>query len=300
MNADRSQLKSRSSIPRISLGSGQPGTLSGPPPPLAQTDPQARALERFSVTGNAIVTGGTGDLGLAACRGLLEHGARGLVLFDLDGALGAAAADALRADFPGSDVEFARVDVTDAAAVGAAVGDAARRLGSVDVMACFAGVVGSAPAVDVAPDQFRRMVDVHLTGSFLCAQAAAREMIRQGTRGSIIMTGSISGHRPNYPQPQVHYNVAKAGVLALKDSLAAEWGVHGIRVNTISPGYMNTVLNEGSMLDWHKTQWYHRHPMGRMGEPEELVGAVVLLASRASTYLTGEDIRIDGGQILLM
>jgi hypothetical protein len=77
-------------------------------------------------------------------------------------------------------------------------------------------------------------------------------------------------------------------------------GVHGIRVNTISPGYMNTILNEGSMLDWHKTQWFHKHPMKRMGEPEELMGAVVMLASRSSTYITGEDIRIDGGQLILM
>ncbi|KUI70581.1 Sorbose reductase SOU1 [Cytospora mali] len=299
MTTDRSQLKSRI-IPSISLGDGQPGSLSGPPPLLTQKDPQSRALERFSVTGNAIVTGGTGDLGLTACRALLEHGASGLVIFDLDEAKGPEVVKVLGGDFPDAKVEFMRVDVTDAAGITEAVRETVRRLGSVDVMVCFAGIVGSVPAVDITPEQFRFMIDVHLTGSFLCAQAAAREMIKQKTRGSIIMTGSISAHRPNYPQPQVHYNVAKAGVLAMKDSLAAEWGVHGIRVNTISPGYMNTILNEGSMLDWHKTQWYHRHPMGRMGEPEELVGAVVLLASRASTYLTGEDIRVDGGQILLM
>lgn len=299
MTTDRSQLKSRI-IPKIVLGDGQPGSLSGPPPPLTQTTPQARALERFSVTGNVIVTGGTGDIGQAVCRALLEHGAGGLVMFDVDRSRGVAAAMGLAADFPDAKVEFARVDVTDAETVGEAVRGAARRLGSVDVLVCLAGIVGSVPAVDMTPEQFRLMVDVHLTGSFLCAQAVAREMIRQGTRGSIIMTGSVSGHRPNYPQPQVHYNVAKAGVLAMKDSLAAEWGVHGIRVNTISPGYMNTILNEGAMLDWHKTQWFHKHPMGRMGEPEELVGAIILLASGASTYLTGEDIRIDGGQTLLM
>ncbi|ROV94315.1 hypothetical protein VMCG_08616 [Cytospora schulzeri] len=299
MTTDRSQLKFRT-IPSITLGDGQPGSLSGPPPPLTQTDPKSRALERFSVTGNAIVTGGTGDLGLAACRALLEHGASGLVIFDLDEAKGPAVVGTLRGDFPSAKVEFMKVNVTDAARVGEAVQETARRLGSVDVMVCFAGIVASVPAIDMTPEQFRLMVDIHLTGSFLCAQAAAREMVRQGTRGSIIMTGSISGHRPNWPQPQVHYNVAKAGVIAMKDSLAAEWGVYGIRVNTVSPGYMNTIVNEGSMLDWHKSQWYQRHPMGRIGEPEELVGAVVLLASRASTYLTGEDIRIDGGQNLLM
>ncbi|ROV94813.1 hypothetical protein VPNG_09300 [Cytospora leucostoma] len=299
MTTDRSQLQSRV-IPSISLGDGQPGSLSGPPPPLTQKEPQARALERFSITGNVIVTGGTGDIGLTVSRGLLEHGASGLVLFDLDEAKGAAVAEGLARDFPGSSVGFEKVNVTDAARVGEAVRETARKLGSVDVMVCLAGVVGCDHALDLSPEQFRLVIDINLTGSFLCAQAAAREMVKQKTRGSIIMTSSVSGHRPNWPQPQVHYNVSKAGVLAMKDSLAAEWGVHGVRVNTISPGYVNTILNEGSMLDWHKTQWYHRQPTGRMAEPEELVGAVVLLASRASTYLTGEDIRVDGGQNLMM
>lgn len=299
MTTDRSQLAARV-IPRITLGTGAPDTLSGPPPPLAQTSAQARALERFAITGNAIVTGGTGDLGFTACHALLEHGARGLALFDLDEATGAAKTQVLREAFPDARVEFLKVDVTDEARVHDAVREVAARLGSVDVLVCFAGVVSSIHALELTAAQFRLILDINLTGSFICAQAAARQMVAQKTRGSIIMTASISAHRPNWPQPQVHYNVSKAGVLAMKDSLAAEWGVHGIRVNTISPGYMDTVLNEGAGLDWHKEQWYHRHPMGRMGQPEELVGAVVLLASRAGTYITGEDIRCDGGQNLLM
>ncbi|KAJ0122679.1 hypothetical protein J7T55_003195 [Diaporthe amygdali] len=299
MTTERSQLTSRV-IPAITLGDGAPGTLSGPPPPLAQKDARARALERFSVADNAIVTGGTGDLGFAACRALLEHGASGLAMFDLDEAEGLSKVRLLQESFPEAKIEFMKVNVTDAARVNEAVQETAKKLGSVDVLVCFAGVVSTVHAIDMTPEQFRVIVDINLTGSFLCAQAAARVMIEQKKRGSIIMTASISAHRPNYPQPQVSYNVSKAGVLALKDSLAAEWGVHGIRVNTISPGYMNTILNEGSMLDWHKTEWFHKHPMGRMGEPEELMGAVVMLASRSSTYITGEDIRIDGGQNLMM
>ncbi|POS69230.1 hypothetical protein DHEL01_v212375 [Diaporthe helianthi] len=299
MTTERSQLTSRV-IPSIVLGDGTPGTLSGPPPPLSQKDARSRALERFSVAENAIVTGGTGDLGFTACRALLEHGASGLVIFDLDEAEGAAKVNLLRESFPEAKVEFMKVNVTDAERVNEAVRETTKILGGVDVLVCFAGVVSTVHAVDMTPEQFRLIVDINLTGSFLCAQAAARVMIEQKRRGSIIMTASISGHRPNYPQPQVSYNVSKAGVLALKDSLAAEWGVHGIRVNTISPGYMNTILNEGSILDWHKTQWFHKHPMKRMGEPEELVGAVVMLASRSSTYITGEDIRVDGGHLIMM
>lgn len=299
MTTDRSQLTSRV-IPKITLGDGAPGSLSGPPPPLAQKDAKARALERFSVAGNAIVTGGTGDLGFAACHALLEHGASGLAIFDLNDTEGAAKAKQLRETFPEAKVEFMKVNVTDEARVSEAVRETAARLGSVDVLACFAGVVSTLPAIDMTAEQFRVVLDINLTGSFVCAQAAARMMVEQKTRGSIILTASISAHRPNWPQPQVNYNVSKAGVLAMKDSLAAEWGVHGIRVNTISPGYMDTILNEGAGLDWHKSQWYSRHPMGRMGQPDEIMGAIVLLSSRAGTYITGEDIRCDGGQILLM
>lgn len=304
MTTERSQLTSRVDIPKIHLGDGTPDSLTGPPPPLAETSAAARALERFGVHGNAIVTGATGDLGLAACRALLEHGARGLVLFDLDDEQGSGAekAQELAAAFPHARVVFRKVDVTDAARVDAAVAEVASPalLGSVDVLVCLAGVVSAMPAADTTAAQFRVVLDINLTGSFLCARAAARAMRAAGTRGSIVLTASISGHRPNWPQPQVAYNVSKAGVLALKDSLAAEWGGHGIRVNSVSPGYMDTILNEGAGLDWHKTQWFHRHPMGRMGQPEELMGAIVLLASRAGSYINGEDIRCDGGQLLMM
>lgn len=299
MTTDRSQLTSRV-IPKMSLGDGTPGSLSGPMPPLSQKTPKSRALERFAVIGNAIVTGGTGDLGFTACRALLEHGANGLVIFDLNETEGAARAKLLKESFPEATVDFMKVDVREEVRVNEAVLATAQKLGSVDVMVCFAGVVSTMHAIDMAAEQFRVILDINLTGSFLCAQAAAREMIAKKTRGSIILTASISAHRPNWPQPQVNYNVSKAGVLAMKDSLAAEWAVHGIRVNTISPGYMNTILNEGAGLDWHKSQWHMRHPMGRMGEPEELMGAVILLASRAGVYITGEDIKCDGGQTLLM
>lgn len=299
MTTERSELSSRV-IPKISLGDGAPGSLSGPLPPLSAKDAKARALERFGVTGNAIVTGGTGDLGFTACQALLEHGASGLVIFDLNETEGAAKVKVLQESFPEAQVDFMKVNVTDETRVNEAVEATAAKLGSVDVMVCFAGVVSTMHALDMTAEQFQVILNINLTGSFICARAAARRMVEQKTKGSIVLTASISAHRPNWPQPQVSYNVSKAGVLAMKDSLAAEWGVHGIRVNTISPGYMDTILNEGAGLDWHKSEWYHRHPMGRMGQPEELMGAVVLLASRAGAYITGEDIRCDGGQILMM
>lgn len=114
---------------------------------------------------------------------------------------------------------------------------------------------------------------------------------------SILFVASISAHRTNYPQPQASYNASKAALLSLKSSLAAEWARYGIRVNSISPGYMDTVLNEGPGLERARGVWAQRNPTGRMGAPEELTGPVVLLCSSAGSYITGSDLVIDGGQI---
>lgn len=119
-------------------------------------------------------------------------------------------------------------------------------------------------------------------------------MVPQNTGGSIILVASISGHATNFPQPQVNYNISKAGVLMMCKNLAAEWGRYGITVNSISPGYMDTILNEGGGLDEHRKIWLARTPLGRMGGRDELNGAVVLLCSDAARFITGSDIKIDG------
>lgn len=120
-------------------------------------------------------------------------------------------------------------------------------------------------------------------------------MIAQGKGGSIVFIASVSGHGVNFPQPQIAYNVSKAGLLHLTHSLAAEWAVHGIRVNSVSPGYMDTILNEGDGLAEGRKIWYSRNPMGRMGNPEELMGAIILLTSKfAGKYINGADIKVDG------
>lgn len=114
-----------------------------------------------------------------------------------------------------------------------------------------------------------------------------RRMIAQESGGSIVFIASISAHSVNFPQPQISYNVSKAGVLHLTHSLAAEWVRYGIRVNSISPGYMDTILNSGDGLEVGRKIWTSRNPMGRMGDPEELTGAVVLLCSRVAGYYWG-------------
>ena len=119
-------------------------------------------------------------------------------------------------------------------------------------------------------------------------------MIKNGTGGSIVFIASISAHRVNYPQPQIAYNVSKASILSMKSSLAAEWARYGIRVNSISPGYMDTILNEGPGLENARRSWASRNPMGRMGVPSELQGPLVLLCSGAGTYINGCDMIVDG------
>jgi NAD(P)-dependent dehydrogenase (short-subunit alcohol dehydrogenase family) len=156
----------------------------------------------------------------------------------------------------------------------------------VDHLLCFAGIVDCQHAIDLTATQWRKTLEVNTTGSFLCAQAAAKQMVQQGRGGSIILVASISGHRVNYPQPQISYNVSKSALLTMKNCLAAEWAIYGIRVNSISPGYMDTILNEGEGLAEARKIWADRNPLGRMGTPNELTGTVILLSS--STYINGE------------
>jgi NAD(P)-dependent dehydrogenase (short-subunit alcohol dehydrogenase family) len=142
---------------------------------------------------------------------------------------------------------------------------------------------------------FRRLIDVNLTGSFLMSQAVGRALIAAGKPGSIILIASISGTIVNYPQEQCGYNASKAGVMQLGKSLAAEWAKHRIRVNCISPGYMDTELTRVPVLDSKKKIWKGLTPQGRLGGPDELNGLCVFLASDSSSYMTGSNVIIDGG-----
>lgn len=149
------------------------------------------------------------------------------------------------------------------------------------------------PAETYDMAMFRRLIDINLNGSFVCAQAAGRHMIRQGSGGSIIFIASMSGHIVNWPQQQSCYNASKAGVIQLGKSLAAEWAQYNIRVNSISPGYMDTALNRVPALDAQKKLWKERTPMGRLGEVDELNNLAVFLASDASSFMTGSDLICD-------
>ncbi|KAL5327676.1 hypothetical protein ACEPPN_005377 [Leptodophora sp. 'Broadleaf-Isolate-01'] len=296
-DTSREDLTSRL-LPQMKFGDGT--GLSCPPVDLSSSIPsKERAQQRFEVKGNAIITGGAGTLGLSAGRALLEHGLSNLVIFDVNPSQSAPQILSLQTDFPNSRILSKKVDITDDIAIEQAVEETSSTLGSIDILLCFAGVVSCVHAIDMTASQWRRTLDINTTGSFLCAQAVAKRMIAQNSGGSIVFVASISGHRVNFPQPQVAYNVSKAALLTMKNCLAAEWARFGIRVNSISPGYMDTILNEGDGIAEGRAIWADRNPTGRMGTPSELTGAVVLLASSASTYMNGTDIVVDGGQIVL-
>ncbi|KAF8186938.1 hypothetical protein K438DRAFT_1907565 [Mycena galopus ATCC 62051] len=263
-------------------------------------DPSETARLRFTVRGNAIVTGGAGVLALEAVRALLEHGASGISLFDLnssfESAHAVAALASLRQTFPNVKILEKVTDITSEEAVNRGVDETLSELGSVNILLCFAGVVGAVHATELTLQQWRRMVDINTTGSWICAQAVGKfadDLAKHGRK--IVFTASISGHSVNFPQPQVAYNVSKGALLQLKSSLAAEWARYGIRVNSVSPGYMDTVLNEGDGLASAREIWTSRNPMGRMGDPSELAGTLILLCSPAGKYINGADILVDGG-----
>ncbi|KAH1856850.1 hypothetical protein KXX54_003238 [Aspergillus fumigatus] len=290
-------------MPWIQLGEIDPATTLTPPPaPFPETStPEQRAALRFRVSGNAVFTGGAGMLAIASARALLEHGLSGLALLDLPSALqkGDAEIDALRRDFPSARIITHQCDVTDAAGMQEVAEKIKIELGELNILCCFAGIVNCVAAEDIAVEQWRRVINVNTTGSWIAAQAVGKYMIASGRGGKIVLVASISGHRVNYPQPQIAYNVSKAAVLHMKNSLAAEWTQYGIRVNSISPGYMDTVLNEGEDLAPWRQIWADRNPMRRMGSPQELTGPVVFLCSDiGGSYINGADIVVDGGGLV--
>lgn len=169
------------------------------------------------------------------------------------------------------------------------------RWGPIHILVCSAGMSHVAPAEDLTFEEWQRMMDVNLTGVFLCNQAVGKKMIHQKLGGSIVNISSMSAHIVNIPQKQCHYNTAKAGVSMFTKCLAVEWAEHGIRVNAVSPGYIRTKLVEFA-TEFH-SQWIEKIPMKRMGEPEDIAHVVAYLASPKAKYVTGADWVVDGGYL---
>lgn len=186
-----------------------------------------------------------------------------------------------------------RADVSKKDEVDRAFSETAKEFGRLDICVNNAGVSFQMPLEEMPEEEWDNIIDTNMKGVFLCSQAAARIMIPQRS-GCIINLASISGHAVNVPQKQAVYNSSKAGVAMLTKSMALEWAEYGVRVNSISPGYMKTEMTLSSLSHLFP-EWEAITPLGRLGEPEELRGAFLFLASDASSYMIGHDLIIDGG-----
>jgi len=250
-------------------------------------------MEPFRLDGKkAYVTGGARGIGKSIASALAEAGAA-VAIVDID--MDEAQKTASKLKLAGADVIALQADVTDPESVRSFVSKVAGRFGSVDIAVNNAGICINAPAEDMTLTQWKSVLDVNLTGVFLTSQEAGRQMIRQGSGGAIINIASMSAHIVNHPQPQCAYNASKAGVIQLSKSLAVEWIGHGIRVNTISPGYIGTELILSSPALKPLIQiWESMSPAGRIGKPEELQAIAVYLCCDAASFTTGADFVIDG------
>jgi NAD(P)-dependent dehydrogenase (short-subunit alcohol dehydrogenase family) len=235
----------------------------------------------------AVVTGGGGGIGLEIGRALRAAGAA-VVAAEINAESGRAAAEKLEGD-------FVQTDVTDPHSVREMVRAVLAGHGKIDVFVNNAGIAHNVPAEEMSDEEWRRMLSINLDGVFWCCREAGRAMLERGS-GAIVNIASMSGMVSNHPQPQAHYNASKAGVIMLTKSLAGEWASRGVRVNSISPGYVRTPLTELGMSnpEWRDV-WLSSTPMGRIAEPREIAPAVVFLASDASTYATGTNLVVDGG-----
>lgn len=245
--------------------------------------------ELFGLKGKvAIVTGGGRGIGQTVAIGLAKAGAE-VVIFSRSGA-----DETIRLiTAAGGKAYYVKCDVTKEEDVDHALAEVLKRSGSVDVVFNNAGICMHQSTLEATIAEFREVVDTNLTGEFIMCRAAGRIMIERGIKGSIINMASMSGTIVNIPQWQASYNASKAGVIHMTRSLAAEWVGYGIRVNSLSPGYIATPMSADVPKDL-KDAWTPLMPMHRMGTPEELVPAVLYLASPAAGYTTGSDIIVDG------
>ncbi len=235
----------------------------------------------------ALVTGGNGGLGRAMALGLRAAGAR-VAVTGRDAEKNKAVAQEL--DDPGAVFPL---DVREEDAVQRTVAQVVARFGRLDILVNNAGLFRGGLILELSREDWDAVIDTHLTGSFLCAKYATKAMVAQGMGGKIINIGSVYSlfGTPDFAD----YGSAKAGLLGLTRSLAIELAPHSIQVNAILPGYFETDMTRGLPAQPRGEEIRRRTPAGRWGDPQDLVGTVVFLASAASDFVTGVCIPVDGG-----
>jgi NAD(P)-dependent dehydrogenase (short-subunit alcohol dehydrogenase family) len=240
----------------------------------------ADPLSQFRLDGDvAVVTGGASGIGRTIAEAFAGVGAK-VAVFDV--AAGA--------------FDSYKVDVADESQVTAAFDEVVARHGRVDVLFNNAGIALRRPTTELSVEDWNKVVAVNMTGVFLCAREAARRMLAGGRGGRIINTASIMGVSGGGLYPNISYQATKGAVVNMTRALAVEWARQGIRVNAIAPTWVRTPLIRPLTENPDVLKRIEDiTPMGRIAEPEELVGAVLFLASRASAMVTGHVLAVDGG-----
>ena len=256
----------------------------------------ANIRELFDLTGRvAIITGGSRGLGKEMAEGLAEAGASLMLCARREEWL-TPTVDEFRGR--GFNVEGKICDVVDPAQVQAVVDATVATYGKVDILVNNAGVSWGQKPEEMPLDKWQKVIDINLTGSFLFAQAAGREMLKRAY-GRIINVTSVSGLQSSANGPHyVGYASSKAGLFGLTHELAASWGRQGIRVNGIAPGFFHSRLADPA-IPLAEPSIKARNPIPRVGAEGELKGVAVFLASDASNYITGQVIVVDGGRTIV-
>jgi gluconate 5-dehydrogenase len=251
--------------------------------------------ELFSLAGKtAVVTGGSRGLGLQMAEALGEQGARVLISSRKQGELDEACA---RLAARGIQADSIAADLSDEAAVDGFAIEALRRLGQVDILVNNAGATWGAPAEDYPVEAWDKLMNLNVRSIFLLCQAfGKRSMIPRG-EGRIVNIASIAGLAGNPPgtMQTIAYNTSKAALINFTRTLAGEWGRHGITVNAIAPGFFPSKMTKGILASIGAETLAQQAPLGRLGDDEDLKGAVVLFASAAGKHITGQVLAVDGG-----
>ncbi len=247
----------------------------------------------MNLTGKvALVTGGGRGIGRAIAEGLAAAGATVAINYSRSKEGAMAAMDTIQAK--GGEAMVVQADVSSESAAQAMVNNVVSVHQRIDVLVNNAGVNAPAPFLQIPAAEFARVMAVNVAGVFYASQAAARQMIARGAGGCILNVSSLVATRPFWGG--AHYNASKAAVSALTQSMAMELGPHGIRVNEICPASVETDMSRPAFQDPGKRA--HRLatiPLGRIGQPEDVVGAVVFLCSTEASWITGASIVTDGG-----
>jgi NAD(P)-dependent dehydrogenase (short-subunit alcohol dehydrogenase family) len=260
---------------------------------MMSSDPAAHLNQLFDLRGRvAIITGGSIGLGRQMAEGLAEMGAN-LALCARKKERCEQVAEELKVI--GVDTLALSCDVTSPASIQEVVSATTAHFGKIDILINNAGTSWGARAEDMRLEDWNKVIETNLTGTFLCSQAVGKVMIAQ-RRGKIINIASIAGMAGSPPELEaIGYAASKGGVITFTKDLARKWARHGIRVNAIAPGWFPTHMS-GGVIEKNRERILQGIPLGRFGNEQDLKGAAVYLASDASDFVTGQILVVDGGQ----